>query len=141
MLGKKQEPLVYNFANLQKRIITSVNIYNTSLEKQKKSTSNALWDTGATISAITPKMVKELNLIPTGTISIRGVTGAQDVEFVLVTIELPNGIQRQNVKMAICDFSADIGIILGMDIITLGDFELLHGNNHTIFSFKSPPKE
>jgi len=43
--------------------------------------------------------------------------------------------------MAVCDFSQNINIIPGMDIITLGDFELLHGNNSTVFSFTSPPSE
>ena len=99
-----------------------------------------MWDTGATISAITPKFAEELQLIPAGTVAIRSATGLQDVGFVLLTIELPCGILKQNIKMAICDFSADIGVILGLDIITLGDFELFHGNNHTVFNFTSPPK-
>ena len=139
MYDKKPEPLTYKFKNLQRRIITPVIIHNISEEEQKSTATNALWDTGATISAITPKLVNELNLISAGTVAIRGVTGSQDVEFVLVTVELPKNVLKQNMKMAICDFSTDIGVILGMDIITLGDFELLHGNNHTTFSFTSPP--
>ena len=140
MPDKKLESLIYNFLSLQRRIITPVHIHNNFLEEKKSAASNALWDTGASISAITPRLVKDLCLIPAGTVSIRGVTGSKDVEFVLVTIELPFGILRNNLKMAICDFSDDIGIILGMDIITLGDFKLLHGNDRTIFSFTSPPK-
>jgi hypothetical protein len=30
-------------------------------------------------------------------------------------------------------------MIIGMNIITLGDFALLHGNNRTAFSFTIPP--
>ena len=133
------EALYYKFSGIQKRIITPVNIYNTLCDKQKFSLENALWDTGATISAITPKLVKELNFIPAGTMAISGITGALDVEFILAAIQLPDGIFRQNIKMAVCDFSQNINIILGMDIITLGDFELFHGNNCTVFSFVSPP--
>jgi hypothetical protein len=31
-------------------------------------------------------------------------------------------------------------MIIGMNIITLGDFALLHGNNRTTFSFTVPPR-
>jgi hypothetical protein len=33
-----------------------------------------------------------------------------------------------------------LGMIIGMNIITLGDFVLQHGENHTTFSFATPPK-
>ena len=135
------DTLFYKFSGIQKRIITPVNIFYTLIETHIRSTENALWDTGATISAITPKLVKELSFIPAGTMAISGITGVLDVEFILASIQLPDGILRQNIKMAVCDFSQNINIILGMDIITLGDFELLHGNNSTIFSFTSPPSE
>ena len=139
MPDKKLETFYYRFPCIQKRIITPVNICNASTDKIISSTTNALWDTGATISAITPKLVKELNFIPVGTVAVRGITGFMDVEFILATIQLPSGLLQQNIKMAVCDFSQDINIILGMDIITLGDFELLHGSNQTNFSFTVPP--
>ena len=141
MPNTKSDILCYKFNSIQKRIITPINIFNTFVETQKQSTESALWDTGATISAITPKLVNDLGFVPAGTMAISGITGALDVEFILATIQLPDGILRQNIKMAVCDFSQNINIILGMDIITLGDFELLHGNNNTVFSFTSPPSE
>jgi len=141
MPNTKSDILCYKFNSIQKRIITPINIFNTFVETQKQSTESALWDTGATISAITPKLVNDLWFVPAGTMAISGITGALDVEFILATIQLPDGILRQNIKMAVCDFSQNINVILGMDIITLGDFELLHGNNNTVFSFTSPPSE
>ena len=146
MPNTKSDILCYKFSSIQKRIVTPINISNTLIEKHKNATpvcvtENALWDTGATISAITPKLVRDLSFIPAGTMAISGITGALDVEFILATIQLPNGILRPNIKMAVCDFSQNLNIILGMDIITLGDFELLHGNNSTVFSFTSPPSE
>jgi len=146
MLDKNSDTLYYKFSGIQKRIVTPIKIINALIEKNESKTSvytteNALWDTGATISAITPKLVKYLGFIPAGTMAISGITGALDVRFILVAIQLPDGILRENIKMAVCDFSQNINIILGMDIITLGDFELLHGNNNTIFSFTSPPSE
>ena len=90
---------------------------------------------------ITPKLVNDLGFIPAGTMSISGISGALDVEFILAAIQLPDGILRQNIKMAVCDFSQNINVILGMDIISLGDFQLFNGNNNTVFSFTSPPSE
>ena len=137
----KSEALYYKFPSIQKRIVTPINIINTFIEKHKSTTENALWDTGATISAITPKLVNDLGFVPAGTMAISGITGTLDVKFILAAIQLPDGILRPNIKMAVCDFSQNINIILGMDIITLGDFELLHGCNKTVFSFTSPPSE
>ncbi|GHV49868.1 hypothetical protein AGMMS49579_02550 [Spirochaetia bacterium] len=103
--------------------------------------TSALWDADATISAITPKIQQELGLIPTGSKSVRGVTGTQEVDIVILTLELPNNLLKQNVEVTVCDFSSDIGMIIGMDIITLGDFALLHGNKRTVFSFTTPPQQ
>jgi hypothetical protein len=61
------------------------------------------------------------------------------VDVTILTVELPENILKRNVKVAICNFSSDIGMIIGMDIITLGDLALLHGGNHTVFSFAIPP--
>jgi hypothetical protein len=141
MPDKMPRSLVYNYTHLQKRIITPVYLYGISSVSLKSTVTAALWDTGATLSAITPRIQHELALVPTGTQFIRGVTGIQEVDTVIVTIELPNNILKKNISVAVCEFSKDLGIIIGMDIITLGDFSLLNGQNHTMFSFISPPRQ
>jgi hypothetical protein len=133
-------PLVYNFTRLQRRIITPVYLYSVSSNAPKDLVTNALWDTGATLSAITPKIQHDLGLVSIGKQVIRGVTGTKSVDVVMVTIELPNDLLKQDVKVAVCDFSNNLGMIIGMNIITLGDFALLHGSNHTEFSFTIPPR-
>jgi hypothetical protein len=70
-----------------------------------------------------------------------GVSGKpENVDRVLVTVELPDGILKRNIVAAVSEFQPDIGIILGTDIITLGDFSLLNGKGHTVFSFTTPPQ-
>jgi hypothetical protein len=133
-------PLTCNYAKLQRRIITPVYLYGVSAPAPKDTVTNALWDTGAAISVITPRIQQELELVQIGTKHIRGVTGIQKVPIVLLTLELPNDLLRQNIEVAVCNFSNDVGMIIGMDIITLGDFALLHGNNHTAFSFTIQPR-
>jgi hypothetical protein len=133
-------PLTYNYVKVQRRIITPVYLYSVSALTPKDTVTNALWDTGACISAITPRVQQELELIQIGTKHIRGVTGAQKVPIVMLTLELPNDLLKQNIEVAVCNFSGNIGMIIGMNIITLGDFVLLHGSNRTEFLFTVPPR-
>jgi hypothetical protein len=135
-----KSPLTYSYVKLQRRIITPVYLYGVSAPNPKDTVTNALWDTGAAISAITPRIQQELELVQIGTKYIRGVTGTSKVPVVLLTLELPNDLLKQNIEVAVCNFSNDVGMIIGMNIITLGDFALLHGNNHTEFSFTIPPR-
>jgi hypothetical protein len=82
-----------------------------------------------------------LGLTQIGSKLIRGVTGIQKVAVVMLTLELPNDLLKQNIEVAVCNFSNDTGMIIGMDIITFGDFVLLHGGSHTEFSFTIPPRQ
>ena len=53
---------------------------------------NALWDTGATNSVITPDTVKDLKLVPTGTIEVVHFGGKQQCNTYLVNLFLPNKV-------------------------------------------------
>ncbi|MDR2794092.1 MAG: hypothetical protein LBB61_10605 [Treponema sp.] len=134
-------PLTYNYVKLQRRVITLVYLYGVSALTPKITVTNAPWDTGAAISAITPRIQQELELVQISTKHIHGVTGTQKVPVVLLTLKLSNDLLKQNIEVAVCSFSNDVGMIIGMSIITLGDFALLHGNNHTEFSFTIPPRQ
>jgi predicted aspartyl protease len=136
----EKAPLTYNYLKLQRRIVTPVYLYGVSASIPKDTVTNALWDTGATFSAITPRIQMELGLTQIGSKLIRGVTGVRKAPVVLLTLELPNDLLKQNIEVAVCSFSNDLGMIIGMDIITLGDLTLLHGSNHTEFSFTIPPR-
>jgi hypothetical protein len=135
----EKPPLTYNYVKLQRRIVTPVYLYGVSTSAPKDIVTSAIWDTGATFSAITPRIQQELELTQIGSKLIRGVTGIQNVPIVMITLTLPNKLLKQNVEVAVCDFNHDIGMLIGMDIITQGDFMLLHGNSHTRFSFTVPP--
>src|SRR5690554_5616208 len=51
-----------------------------------------LWDTGATNTVITSKVVKELGLIPTGFIDTYNANGSCVVNTYFINIKLPNGV-------------------------------------------------
>lgn len=104
----------------------------------KKIRYNGLWDTGASGSMITKRIAKELGLIPTGMQQSFHAQGFSFVNTYLVNVTLLNGIQVFNLKVGEGDLPAGIDMLIGMDIISLGDFALTHKNNGTVFSFQIP---
>lgn len=65
-----------------------------------------LWDTGASRSSITKRIVEDLNLIPIGNTNISTANGAVTVNTYFVDIGLPNGVMVKNVIVS----CADLGI-------------------------------
>jgi Aspartyl protease len=96
-----------------------------------------LWDTGATNCVISQKVVDECGFKPTGIEKVIGVHGEQLAETFLVNIILPNEIAFSNwrVTKGLCG-GADV--IIGMDLISLGDFTITNRNGATVFSFRYP---
>ena len=88
-------------------------------------------------------MVKELDLKPIGQVNICSVSDADiTVNKYLVNIVLANNVLIKNVE--VCE--SEIGmqghdLLIGMNIITLGDFAISNYNNKTRFSFRIPSSE
>lgn len=96
-----------------------------------------LWDTGATNSAISARLVQTLNLKPSGKATVSHAQGQTDVNTYMINLVLPN-----NVGVAFLPVSEGIlsgfDILIGMDIISRGDFSLSCSNGKTVFSFQTP---
>jgi len=101
--------------------------------------ANALWDTGAMMSAITPEVRDKLKAITIYRKTIAAIHTTQDVDVVSITLELPNNVVKKNIEVAVCNMASNAEMIIGMDIISLGDFALSNGNDQTLFSFAVPP--
>ena len=114
---------------------------------RKKDTSytpklwRGLWDTGASKSSITQRIVDDLNLIPVGNTNISTANGVVTVNTYFVDFGLPNGVTVKNVLVSCADLGDDIDILIGMDIIRHGDFSITNVNNKTTFSFRTPSVE
>ena len=91
------------------------------------------------MSAITPETREKLKSKTVNRIKIVAIHTTQEVDVVLITIELPNRVIKKTIKAAVCNIAANAGMIIGMDIISLGDFALSNGNDQTLFSFAVPP--
>lgn len=97
-----------------------------------------LWDTGASKSSITKRIVDDLNLVPVGNTNIGTANGVVTVNTYFVDFGLPNGVTVKNVLVSCADLGDDIDILIGMDIIRHGDFAITNTNNKTTFSFRTP---
>lgn len=109
----------------------------------------AIWDTGATNSCITKKVAADLNLQPTGIAEVRHADGKSSVNTYLVNISLPNKIMVGQVRVTEVQLISDANIpddnqpqlLIGMDIIGMGDFAVTHANGNSAFSFRIPSVE
>jgi len=99
----------------------------------------ALWDTGATNSVITRKVVDALKIAPTGIAETHGVHGRSQVNTYILDIGLPNRVCIQDVVVSEGVLMDDFDVLIGMDIIQAGDFAIANANRKTTFSFCIPP--
>jgi hypothetical protein len=139
MADSKHAAVSYYFENRRNRIIIPVQLYSYPFNSMLTLSANAIWDTGATMSAITPEIQNKLKVKPVDKKTIAGIHSTQEVDVVLITIELPNRVIKQTIKAAVCNMASNSEMLIGMDIISLGDFALSNGNDQTLFSFAVPP--
>ncbi len=103
--------------------------------------ARAIWDTGATGTVITKAVVNALDLQPTGIQKVVGVNGQpEDRPTYVVDLILPNNVIVQNVNV-VEGGGSSFDVLIGMDIIQMGDFFISRGQGKTMFSFCIPPHE
>lgn len=110
-------------------------------KKQPISDIKALWDTGATGSVISKKIVESLLLKPTGMTQSSGVHGVKTVNTYEVDIFLPNNVVIPEVTVIESTNLKNFDVLIGMNIITLGDFAISNRDGKTVFSFRMPSME
>ncbi|MDY5027140.1 MAG: SEC-C metal-binding domain-containing protein [Oliverpabstia sp.] len=102
-------------------------------------TSKAQWDTGATGTCISGKVIQDLGLLHHGFVNIHTPSGEKTVKKYFVDIVLRNDVTIKNVEVMESEIgNQDIDILIGMDIISLGDFSVSNFNGKTQFSFRIP---
>lgn len=109
---------------------------------EKQCRALAQWDTGASGTCISEDIASKLGLIPTGKQLIRTPSGSSEVDTYLIDILLPNNVIVRD-KMVCGTKIGDQGIqvLIGMDIVALGDFAISNYGGRTVFSFRTPSKE
>jgi len=100
---------------------------------------NALWDTGASFTCISKNVVQKLDLTSIGKRTIVTPSSSTTVNRYLVNIKLPNNVEIVNLE--VCDSEIGKGgfdVLVGMDIITRGDFAVSNYSGKTVFTFRTP---
>lgn len=102
------------------------------------SSFKSIWDTGATNSVITNNVVRALGIKPTGMTVAQTVGGQKIVATYLVNIILPNKVAFVAVRVTEGSLRAGEDVLIGMDIIRMGDFSVTNTENRTCMSFRVP---
>jgi len=107
------------------------------LPPQYKTT--ALWDTGATKSVITKATADALTLVPISATIVNHAGGSSQANQYLVNFCLPNSVCVAGVlvteRPAITN---NAGAIIGMDIISQGDFSITNVEGLTCMTYRIP---
>jgi SEC-C motif/gag-polyprotein putative aspartyl protease len=112
-------------------------------EPTKFAEVGGLWDTGASGSAITKRIVNLLGLVPTGAAHVQTAGGVFLQNQYTIDLALPNQVVIHGIIATELDgvVGADSDVLIGMDVITLGDFAITNFNGKTCMSFRVPSCE
>ena len=124
--------------SLLRAIRTEVMVENIYTKQSLKL--RAVWDTGAMRTTITEKFAKQIGCKTTDKVSMIGV-GSQPKEVNIYDVNiiiLPNKITIKKFSILSTESIANADMLIGMDIITLGDFVVTNKNKKTTVSFCIP---
>ncbi|PKL35839.1 MAG: hypothetical protein CVV44_20185 [Spirochaetae bacterium HGW-Spirochaetae-1] len=102
-------------------------------------TAKAVWDTGATNTCISARIVSDLKLVPISKTQISSVNLVEIANVYLVDIYLPNHVIIGDVQVSQPSNLNSCDVLIGMDLIRLGDFSITNADGKTWFSFRIPP--
>ena len=101
--------------------------------------TRAIWDTGATNSVVSIEVVEKLHLVPTGQTQVVGFGGASICNTYLVSLLLSNDtVKVEGLSVSDGDLGSD-EMLIGMDVIAMGDFTVQSFAGKTHFAFAVPP--
>ena len=137
----KKHPGIVNVLVTDAGISQAFDHNTTTINKVSFKKYNSIWDTGATNSVISQKVVDECGLKPTGMVNIVHADGTSHCETYLVRVFLRNNVGIPQVKVTKTNLGPDTDVLIGMDIISLGDFAITNKDGKTVFSFRIPSVE
>lgn len=100
--------------------------------------ATAMWDTGAEVTLLHPRVVKALALERESQVLLSGIGGETVEENYVVHILLPTGNLAFGVEATATENVGEYDVIIGMDIISNGDFAFTNKDGKSQFSFRFP---
>ena len=117
-------------------------VTNEKGERRYCRIENAAWDTGATNTIISPEIVKVLGLKPSGKCQVSSYGNDVEANTYIIDLGFQNGYKITNLQVLSGEGheNLDYDVLLGMDVITKGDFCVSTINGETSFFFRMPAK-
>ena len=98
----------------------------------------AVWDTGASVSVINVGVAHDFDLVQTGIQSVSTANGTYDAATYMCDLYLPNPAIMPDIEVAEANLGPDLDMLIGMDVISRGDFAVTNLNDETWFTFRLP---
>lgn len=102
----------------------------------EKWSVTALWDTGANVSVICKAVTKNLGLEAKGVTELRYANGTQKSNVYRIDLSLSKDIVFKDLFVRECNDGGNFEMVIGMDIISRGDFRILNRSGKTVFEFE-----
>lgn len=126
------------YKSIQRKLINSAVV-----ESEKEHVPvKAQWDTGATGTCISKELANKLKLIPTGLVNVHTSSGIGTMNKYMINLVLNNEVRFVNLSVMDSEIGKQgIDVLIGMDIISNGDFAVSNYDGKTYFSFRLPSQE
>ena len=111
--------------------------------RERMAAYNAIWDTGASGSAISYQVASDLGLKSHGKRLVNTANGEREADIYLVDFLFQNDIEGHPMviypEVAVTDGDIKgVDVLIGMDIIGSGDFAVTNYDGKTCVSFRAP---
>lgn len=127
--------------NLYDSISTLLTSCITLKNENKTIIVNAIWDTGATNSCISRKAIEQLALLPKENRNFYSALNSEIKEVSMYKVDVIISKDIYYDKVLVAESNTEIqgfDFIIGMDIISQGDFVISNCNGKTTFVFRTP---
>lgn len=136
--------LEQQFSARDRQIITPVDILKPVSRSGKivvlQSGVRALWDTGASGSTISNSLARKLGLRSMGTRQMLSASGTATTNAYLTGLQITQDIMIPQISVMGFAGAGNFDMLIGMDVISRGDFLVSTANGITYFSFMVPSR-
>lgn len=125
---------------LQNVVLISKSSIINSKEKNEENQEKkfiATWDTGATNTMISENVVNQCGLVSTGATQVGTAGGVVIAYTYVIDLVLPDNMVIKGLNVT-CGKLNDTDVLIGMDIMSTGDFAVSNYEGQTKFTFRVP---
>ena len=126
----------YIYKNIYSKNAKSIRTPIVILYKEQRYDGIALWDTGASMTHISHKVVDMMGLYSHRQSSTLSHHGEDQVDNYLISLMLPNNYFVDDLEVLVGDYTPlNVDVVIGLDIISLGEFKMDYTGESPVFTF------